>query len=1268
MASQMKMSSLTTETSDEQKVTVDLDDFEIKTIDQMREEIEQKMEMISESVGQAVDYQNDDQNDVQNDKNDQSVQADLDPVASTLQTNEHDVSEVCDVMDLSSIEKKELFMELLPLTQLPDDPSYIKHEEMYMKTWNANADKKLDLYSRMIEKNKGKPEYVFMDGPPFVSGNLHPGHITVGSVKSAIHIYKIMKGMFCVVKLGYDCHGLPAVNKTAAENDLDTLDKIREVGLAKFNKMCEQMIFKYSKSWTPLIQRIGRFADFDDVYMTRNKDYMETCIWIFKQLWEKGLVYKGNKVMAYSYGNQTPLSNFEAAQNYHEKETKSIYVRFKIHRSEVIDEPVKETDKNIDEKTDEKSSESSESSEYLVAWTTTPWTLPMNLALCVNAEVEYVKITVDDDKNVYILGKKSIHNLYSKKQKIKILDTVKGSDLVGLCYEPMFPFTTKIDQSLGSTREYKVVSDPYVTEGDTGSAIVHIAPAFGDDDFRVCSANNLIDNQTVSNYCPIDESGRFTDVIEPYKGRLVFETEDDIRAHLKKTGDLLKIQMYKHNYPFCWRTETPLIYCTVPSYYIRVTALKDRLIELNRNVNWYPREIGENRFHQWLSNVKDWAVSRSTSYATPIMLWISEDGEDTICVGSIDELEQLSGKKVTNLHPEFVNDIVIEKNEKMYRRIPDTFDCWFESGAVPFGQLHYPFNPDSKVLESREFLSDFICEGMDQTRGWFYTLFVLSVAILDRAPYKNVMCTGMILDKDGRKYAKKFGNFVDPMVSINEFGADVLRTYFIDSPVISADCLKFNEELIGRLKRRFTPYINGVKFWIEHTLNFTKQKTIKDLKIQNIDRAKLTSGRTGDYSEFSNLFDRWILMRTDQLVKSVTVQMDSFALNTAVDLLLDFIEDLTNWYIKFNRDRLKGLGTEKDWSDSIKVLYNVLMTYCRLWAPFMPFLSEHIYQHLRVCSEEFSKIDSVMLTDYPVNQEPVNQEPLTQESKTDSVVNTLNMFKDIQRVCFMVRGMRDSTSTHSKMVIPLKSCTIYHDDANYLELLKLNLNLVQSELNCQTFNFETLHDNVTVKIEPDRKTIGSFFRKEAHLVLKLIESQTEEFLCKVYDGEETFRYESSQFNEMMDQRFYALTRVPKMQVSRQNYLCRIDKDLMVGIDHQYDESIHYQYQLKRLHIMVQNARKMMKVRPWNKVTVILDILYATNTLKNELCDSLTNADVVIGDFSEDDTYRNLQGLQDSAVHLLYGEEFCWENMPGDVSSNGPLVGRVIVHFHKLSQK
>jgi isoleucyl-tRNA synthetase len=1092
------------------------------------------------------------------------------------------------------------------LKQLPNDPSYIAHETQYMNQWNDTDNL---LYHRMIKKNANNSSFSFMDGCPFVSGSLHIGHISIASIKSTLFNYKIMDGYSCENKHGFDCHGLPALSKTASDNNL-TIEQFKALPLEQSNALCEKMVFKYKDLWKPVIQRIGRLTDFENDYMTRDPNFMESCWFIFKQIYDQRNVYKGEKVMPYSYGIQSPLSNSEASQNYKEKSTKSIYVAFELN---------------------------SEENTHIVVWTTTPFTLPSNLALCVNANMTYVKFRTNNDKT-YIVTKSCIKNVFDKTTKIEIISEMKGSDLVGLTYKPMFPFTLETDKANNISREYKIVADNYVTEGQIGSGVVHLAPAMGEDDFRVCFANNLIDNKTISLYCPIDECGKFTDNITPYKGRLVFDCEDDIRADLKKSGHLLKIQLYTHSYPYCYRTDKPLIYKTNPSYYIKTTAYKDRMIELNKSVNWIPSEVGTGRFHNWLKDAKDWAISRSTSYATPIPIWKADDGSE-ICVGSIDELEILTGVRVSNLHPEFVNDLVIIKDNKTYKRIADTFDCWFESGSVPMAQLHYPFNPESKILEEQEYLSDFISEGSDQVRGWYFSLMILSTAIFNKAPYRNVMCTGIIFDKNGDKISKRLGNYVDPMESLNTYGADVIRTYFINSPVMNAEPLKLDETNIMFLKRRFTPYINGVKFWIEHTMNFMRRNKLDSLDLSP----------NNNPIEITNLMDKWILLRTNKLVDNVKSFMDEYKFSLAIQSLLDFIDELTNWYIKFNRDRIKGVCSEQDRRESIYVLYNVLMTYCRLWAPFTPFLSEHIYQHLRFCSSVFASIDSVLLTDYP-KVSTINK---AEDNKT------LTMFKDLQRVCTLVRSLRDKTTTHTMSVVSLKQCTIYHDDVTYLEMLKSSIHLVQGELNCKRFVFEHLMSNITIKVNPNRKMLGQFFRGESSKIIKLLESLSETSLMGLYDGIIQIKYNSDMFDEIIDQRFYTLIKVPvsraeltfgRQDTESNNVLCQIDNDLMVSIDHTYDESIHNDYQYKRLHSAVQKSRKEMKLHTWDAVTVILDNRYATEHMRITLQDNLSNAEVLIAVIESEP----LNGVHETEHHKMHSQIFDIEPMPGttlDIDQN-----------------
>jgi len=638
-------------------------------------------------------------------------------------------------------------------------------------------------------------------------------------------------------------------------------------------------------------------------------------------------------------------------------------------------------------------------------------------------------------------------------------------------------------------------------------------------------------------------------------------------------------------------------------------------------------------------------VSRSTSYATPIPIWRADDGSE-ICVGSITELEDLTKVKLdnNNIHPEMVDNLYIERDSKIYKRISDTFDCWFESGCVPMAQIHYPFAPESLDLESKEYLSDFICEGMDQTRGWFYTLMVLSTAIFDRAPYRNVMCTGMVLDANGDKLSKRLGNFIDPTNAINEFGADIIRTYFINSPAMNAEPLKFDEKTIMFLKRRFTPYIGGVRFWIEHTMNFMKRNNLKtlDLVLTGI--------------EITNLMDEWILLRTNDLVTKIRLLMEDYRFSAAIELLLDFIDELTNWYIKFNRDRIKGTTSETDCKTSICVLYNVLMTYCRLWTPFTPFMSEHIFQYLRFCSTEFTDIDSVLLTDYPKPNQLINYD-------TNKADYTLQMFKDLQRICTLVRCLRNQTKTHSAVVVPLKRCTIYHNNTSYLNVLKTNINLIQGELNCQEFMFESLTNNVSIKITPDRKMIGKFFRNEASNVVKFLESQSTDTLSDLYNQKTHLEYKTDTLDETIDSRFYSLTKIPLNTFSSEhNTLSMIDNDLMVSIDHTYDEQIHNAYQYKRIHTAVQKSRKEMGLRPWHNITVILDDSYANSQTKQHLQNSLTNAVVIIADFTNDVVYGSLVGVDETDVRKIHGQEFKFESFSKLGSDD--VTGRLIVHYRK----
>lgn len=1034
-------------------------------------------------------------------------------------------------------------------------PTYMDHEKQCMQFWDE-----IDLHTQMLEKNANCEKFIFMDGPPFVSGDLHPGHIAVSSAKSILFNYKTMKGYFCQVKMGYDCHGLPAINKTMSDNNL-THEQVKEIGLERFNALCDEMITKYSSSWTPLFKRIGRLTDFNDTYMTRDKNFMESVFWIFKQLWDKNLVYKGNKVMAYSYANQTPLSNFEASQNYKNKDSKSVYVTFEVLGQE---------------------------NTYFVIWTTTPWTLPSNIAICVNDKIEYQKIKVND--KYYIIGKNCIKNVFDKKVKYDVIQIYMGNELVGMKYKSIYSYFDHPNNQI-------VLSDSYVTEGDIGSAIVHMAPAFGDDDYRVCEQNGLVNNTNIHNYCQIDENGCFTDFINEYSGRLVFETEDDIIMHLKKNGFLIKKQMYTHNYPYCWRSETPLIYRTTPSYYVNVTALKERMIELNQTVNWFPKSVGEGRFYQWLSSIKDWAISRSTSYATPIPIWRSDDG-DEICIGSIEELQHYTDKKIDNLHPEFVNDIVIERNCKKYHRIMDTFDCWFESGAVPMAQVHYPFSPDSHYLNDQEYLSDFICEGMDQTRGWFYTLLVLSTAIFDKAPYRNVLCTGFILDKNGNKFSKKMGNFVDPRKTIEEYGADIIRMYFMKSPVMNADSLMFNEDKIVELKSQLVPYINGVSYYLEHSKNFMKKN--------NIDSFHSIYEKVSDHP-----FDKWIMVKCNNMVFQVNQYMETYKFSHAIIAMLDFVDVLANQYIKFNRNRFKNVSDFDDCGNALSTLGHVLLAFCKIMAPITPFLSEHIYQHIRFCSKEFDSIDSVLLTSYPIVDQVDNE--------------SIKMLNDLMRICNLCRTIRYKTPKHNQAIVPFKNIVICHNDEKYLSTLKNNIYLIATEINCLNIEFNSMKDNITFGLKINNGLIGFEYRKDAKKVIDYLNSLTIEDMKKIHEKS----FIPSINGIIIGEKFYEIIEIPVIDPNKTNVINHLDVDLLLCVDYTYDEKVHTIVQAKKLHSKIQSIRKTLGLHPWNPIHVFLKFDNFNETIKKNIEMSLKVQISIVTEIEDNKT--NLQHIESYSI-------------------------------------
>ena len=952
----------------------------------------------------------------------------------------------------------------------------------------------------------------FMDGPPFVTGKLHMGHLAIGSIKSSFLNYKNMCGFSCNNKLGYDCHGVPIESIANRELNIKSNQDLENIGMEQFNTFCKETIRKFEKDWEPVYNKMARWADFNNVYKTMDVNFMESIWWGFSSLYENDLIYRSHKVVAYSYPLQSPLSNSEESQNYKDVTTKTVYVKFKLINEE---------------------------NTYFIAWTTTPWTLVANLALCVNKDLEYDYVLTESGET-YIVGKNKHKNTGIKMKEI--LKTVKGSNLVGIKYEPIYKYYN--DQNY-----FQVVEDNYVQESETnGTSIVHLAPTFGEDDYRVCKLKNIVTDDSISKMNPIDDNCNYTNVIKQYEGLLVFDAEPQILKYLKEFNFLLKIQSITHQYPYCYRTETPLIYRVCESFYVNVQKIKDRMIELNKETNWYPQSVGSVRFHQWLENARDWCISRSRYFGTPIPVWVSPT-KKSIVIDSIDKLEKYSGIRVTDLHPEVVNKIEFTHDGELYKRVKDVFDCWFESGCVPFAQHHYPFE-NKDLIDSKKELSEFIVEGIDQTRGWFYTLLILSTALFNKKPAKNIMAIGLVLGENGKKISKKDGNFIDPNILIDQYGADSIRLYLLQSPLSHAEPFLFKEEDLKEIKQLLYRFKNATEFLKEHTHH---------QKVQNILFDK------NAYKNATNAMDCWIMVHIGSIANEVKTQMDKYNLSKSVRMIVDLIEDITNWYLKFNRDRLKGKCGDEEWIMSTSVLNYIIKTYSILLAPFAPLISSEIYNDIKhlndVCSEE----------EYEIFYNFYEFEEFKQHE------HYITSFDLLKRISKIVRSARTNTKTHTSSKTPIKSCTIYMDSDEDVKMVSQTIDLIQTELNVIDIEYKKLTGNIKYKVLPNKSIIGKKYRNQS----KSIVTTLEELVFDTKDID-TITLKLNDVDYVFQEEEFTLTPI----FSENDYF---DKDIMVQIDFTYDELIQNKHNIKCFVSEIQRTRKEMGLHVWNKISIEVEL-------------------------------------------------------------------------------
>ena len=783
----------------------------------------------------------------------------------------------------------------------PDFPAL---EEAILKLWEDGK-----IFERSV---RGDKDFVFYDGPPFATGTPHYGHLLAGTLKDVVPRYWAMRGYKVERRFGWDTHGLPVEMEIEKKLELNGPDDVREYGIDNYNEACRSIVLRYTDLWRKTVTRLGRWVDFDNDYKTMDPSFMESVWWVFKELWDKGLIYEGYKVMPYSWRLGTPLSNFEANMDYRKVQDPAVTVALPI----VGDEDT-----------------------ILLAWTTTPWTLPSNMALCVGGDITYVKAQLDADGPVYVVAEALKDAVLG--EDATVLSTCKGTDLVGLEYLPLW-------EHFGDARAegaFRVVADDYVTT-DSGTGIVHQAPAFGEDDARVCQREGVPMRDAT------DLEGRFTDAFPLVQGQLVKDADKTIIANLKSNGRLFKQATIDHDYPFCWRSGTPLIYKAISTWFVNVSAIRDRMVANNEQTNWVPDYVGERRFHNWLGDARDWAISRNRFWGTPLPIWRCEECGTTEVMGSISELEAKCGETVDDLHKHFVDNHTWTCAECAgpMKRVPEVLDCWFESGSMPYAQNHYPF--ENKDLVEQNLPADFIAEGLDQTRGWFYTLLVLSTALFDRPAFKNVIVNGLILAEDGRKMSKSLKNYPDPNEVINTHGADALRAYLINSPVVRAEPMRFTESGVRDVVRSVVlPLWNAYSFFATYAA--VDEWAPPEEPTPVAERA---------------LMDKWIISMAQSLVRDVNVEMEAYRLYNVIPRVLGFIDHLTNWYIRRSRRRFWHNEDSADKQHAFETLYEVLCIFSRLLAPILPFMADILYQRLEAGKRSGAE-DSVHLEAFPVADE-----------------------------------------------------------------------------------------------------------------------------------------------------------------------------------------------------------------------------------------------------------------------------------------------------------
>ena len=904
--------------------------------------------------------------------------------------------------------------EYRPYPDVDPQADFTEIERGILAIWKRD-----ETFRRSVEERPagqdGSNEFVFYDGPPFANGLPHYGHLVTGYIKDIIPRYQTLRGRRVERRFGWDTHGLPVEMLVEQELGVSGRIQITEYGIDRFNEYCRESVFRYTDEWERYVNRAARWVDFDNDYKTLDLTYMESVIWAVKQLWEKGLLYEGYRVLPYSWAAQTPLSNFETRLDdaYRDRQDPAVIVRFEL----------------VPENGDAGPTD-------LLAWTTTPWTLPSNLALAVGPELDYAVFEWDGRR--VILGEATVPALESELEGARRVGTISGHELVERRFRPLFPFFE------GTENAFRILGADFVNT-EEGTGVVHCAPGFGEDDMLLCEAAGI------PVVCPVDDSGCFTAEVPPWQGLQVFDANKPIVRDLKERGLLVKQETYVHSYPHCWRTGTPLIYKAVNSWYVKVTAFRDRMVELNQQINWIPENVKDGRFGKWLEGAIDWSISRNRFWGAPIPIWKSDDPQyPRIDVyGSLDELERDFGVRPDNLHRPFVDQLTRPNPDdpsgnSTMRRVEDVLDCWFESGSMPFAQVHYPF--ENKDWFDKHFPADFIVEYLAQTRGWFYTMTVLSTALFDRPPFKNCLCHGVILAEGGKKLSKSLRNFPDPEEVFDSIGSDALRWFLISSPVVRGGELyieKDAKQIAEAVRLVVNPIWNAYYFFCLYA---------------NTDgvRARLRTDST-------QLLDRYILAKTRELVDGLGQDLDAYDLSGACGRVLAHIDSLNNWYIRRSRERFWKAEKDRDKQDAYDTLYTVLVILCRVISPLLPLISEEIHRGLT------GGEGSVHLTDWPEREVADASDP-----------RLVAEMDRVREVCSATLALRAAENARVRQ--PLAELSVAGAE---LELLRPYLDLIADEVNVKRVTLsEHIEEYATYRLHVNARALGPRLGKETKAVIQ----------------------------------------------------------------------------------------------------------------------------------------------------------------------------------------